>query len=106
MAPVVIDDISSDLRWPELNQKFAEVNVHSSLGVPLEISREASAALNFFASKPGAFTPNVYEKAVGFAAAAHPTPFICRSVSAPRRAGQTIWRQPCKAGLSLTWRTG
>jgi hypothetical protein len=73
MAPVVIDDISSDLRWPELNRKFAEVNVHSSLGVPLEISGEASAALNFFASKPGAFTPNVYEKAVGFAAAAHNT---------------------------------
>ncbi len=56
MSPVVIDDVSSDLRWPELNRKFAETNVHSSLGVPLEISSEASAALNFFASKPGAFT--------------------------------------------------
>jgi hypothetical protein len=43
------------------------------LGVPLEISEEASAALNFFASKPHAFTPDVYDKAVGFAAAAHDT---------------------------------
>ena len=71
MSPVVIDDVSSDLRWPELNRKFAEANTHSSLGVPLEISNDASAALNFFASKPGAFTPTVYDKAIGFAAAAH-----------------------------------
>ncbi|SFT91898.1 GAF and ANTAR domain-containing protein [Arthrobacter sp. ov118] len=73
MSPVVIDDVSSDLRWPELNRKFAEAGVYSSLGVPLEISGDASAALNFFASRPGAFTPNVYDKAVGFAAAAHNT---------------------------------
>ena len=73
MSPVMIDDVASDLRWPELNRKFAEAGVHSSLGVPLEISSQASAALNFFASKPGAFTPNVYDKALGFAAAAHNT---------------------------------
>lgn len=73
MAPVIIDDVSSDPRWPELNRKLAERRVHSALGVPLEIKGEASAALNFFASRPGAFTPNVYDKAVGFAAAAHNT---------------------------------
>jgi GAF domain-containing protein len=70
MSPVVIDDVSADLRWPELNRKFAKANVHSSLGVPLQISSEASAALNFFASKPSAFTRNVYDKAIGFTAAA------------------------------------
>jgi GAF domain-containing protein len=73
MSPVIIDDVASDSRWPELNRKFAEAGVRSSLGVPLEISSDASAALNFFASRPGAFTPNVFEKAVGFAAAAHTT---------------------------------
>lgn len=73
MAPVIIDDVFTDARWPELNRKFAEANVRSSLGVPLEISGEGSAALNFFASKPGVFTANVYDKAVGFAAAAHNT---------------------------------
>ena len=73
MSPVVIDDVASDLRWPELSQKFMEAGVHSSLGVPLEIGNGASAALNFFASKPNVFTPNVYDKAVGFAAAAHST---------------------------------
>lgn len=73
MSPVVIDDVATDGRWPELTRKFAEANVHSSLGVPLEINGDASAALNFFASKPGAFTPDVYDKAVGFAAAARNT---------------------------------
>jgi GAF domain-containing protein len=73
MSTVLIEDVSSDLRWPELNRKFVEANVHSSLGVPLQISSEASAALNFFASKPRAFTPNVYAKAKGFAAAARST---------------------------------
>ncbi|TNB69983.1 GAF and ANTAR domain-containing protein [Arthrobacter sp. BB-1] len=73
MSPVIIDDVSEDPRWPELTRRFAEANVRSSLGVPLDINGEASAALNFFASKPGVFTANVYDKAVGFAGAAHNT---------------------------------
>jgi hypothetical protein len=73
MSPMVIDDVTSDLRWPELNRKFAEADVHSSLGVPLQISGEAGAALNFFASKPGVFTGDVYDKAAGFAVAARST---------------------------------
>jgi GAF domain-containing protein len=70
MSPVIIDDGATDPRWPALTKKFTEMGVHSSLGIPMEISEEASAALNFFASKPGAFTPDVFDKAVGFAAAA------------------------------------
>lgn len=73
MSPVMIDDVSQDPRWPVYNQMLAEANVHSSLGVPLEIGEDASAALNFFAATPRAFTANVYDKAVGFAAAAHST---------------------------------
>lgn len=71
MSPVLVDDVTVDSRWPELSRRFIEAGVYSSLGVPLEVSNEASAALNFFASRPGVFTPNVYEKAIGFAAAAH-----------------------------------
>ncbi|WP_406636130.1 GAF and ANTAR domain-containing protein [Pseudarthrobacter quantipunctorum] len=71
MSPVIIDDVATDGRWPELTRKLAEANIRSSLGVPLEISSEASVALNFFAQKPGMFTAGVYEKALGFAAAAH-----------------------------------
>lgn len=73
MAPVIVDDVARDLRWPTYCQQLAERNVHSTLGVPLEITGDASAALNFFATKPGVFTADVYDKAVGFAAAAHNT---------------------------------
>ncbi len=73
MSPVIIDDVSADLRWPEVTRAFADAGVHSALGVPLKIDGEARAALNFFAAQPGAFTPDVYDKAVGFAAAAHST---------------------------------
>jgi GAF domain-containing protein len=73
MSAVMIDDVAKDSRWPHYNRALAERNVHSSLGVPLEISGDATAALNFFATKPRAFTPDVYEKALGFAAAAHNT---------------------------------
>ena len=73
MSPVIVDDVTTDPRWPALNRKLAEANIRSSLGVPLEISSEARVALNFFASKPGMFTAGVYEKALGFAAAAHNT---------------------------------
>jgi hypothetical protein len=87
MSPVIIDDVSADSRWPELARKFADAGVYSSLGVPLEINSEASAALNFFASKPGVFTPNVYDKAVGFGAAAHSTLHLSvRIKSAENRA--------------------
>jgi len=73
MAPVIIDDVDRDPRWQTLNQKLAGHGVRSTLGVPLEITGDASAALNFFATKPGVFTADVYDKAVGFAAAAHNT---------------------------------
>lgn len=73
MAPVIVDDVERDPRWQTLNRRLAENNVRSTLGVPLEISGDASAALNFFATKPGVFTADVYDKAVGFAAAAHNT---------------------------------
>ena len=73
MTPVMIDDISKDQRWPAYNEELARHDVQSTLGVPLEITGDAKAALNFFASKPGAFTADVYDKALGFAAAAHST---------------------------------
>lgn len=73
MTAVMIDDVDSDGRWPAYTKAVSDMNVRSSLGVPVEISGDARAALNFFATRPGAFTPDVYEKAVGFAAAAHNT---------------------------------
>jgi GAF domain-containing protein len=66
MAPEHIEDVATDARWPEYQRRLAEAGIHSTLGVPLEIGNDASAAFNFFASKPGAFTAEAYDKAVGF----------------------------------------
>jgi hypothetical protein len=82
MTPIMIDDVASDQRWPTYARALAEANVHSTLGVPLEISGDARAALNFFATKPRAFTPDVYEKAVGFGAAAHNTMHLSVRINA------------------------
>jgi hypothetical protein len=73
MSAVLIDDVARDQRWPAYSKALAEADVRSTLGVPLDITGESRAALNFFATRPGAFTAEVYEKAVGFAAAAHST---------------------------------
>jgi hypothetical protein len=73
MSPVLIDDVAQDARWNIYTEELVKRNVHSTLGVPLEITSDASAALNFFATRPGVFTADVYDKAVGFAAAAHNT---------------------------------
>ncbi|BAS13670.1 hypothetical protein AHiyo8_19730 [Arthrobacter sp. Hiyo8] len=102
MSPVIIDDGSTDLRWPALTKKFAEIGVHSSLGIPMEISEDASAALNFFASKPGAFTPDVFNKAVGFAAAARNILHLSVRIDSAHHRQRT-WNQQCKAGPPSTW---
>lgn len=73
MSAVLIDDVARDQRWPAYSKALAEADVRSTLGVPLDITGESRAALNFFATRPGAFTAEVYEKAVAFAAAAHST---------------------------------
>jgi GAF domain-containing protein len=73
MSTVLVADVSLDARWPLYMQKLLDVNIHITLGVPLEISGGAVAALNFFATRPDAFSPDVYEKAEAFAAAASNT---------------------------------
>ena len=56
-----------------LSDDVTLMNKAKALILQLRDGDEASVALNFFASKPGMFTANVYEKALGFAAAAHNT---------------------------------
>jgi hypothetical protein len=56
----------------------------------VEISGDARAALNFFATRPGAFTPDVYEKAVGFAAAAHNTLHLSVRINAAQHRAEDL----------------
>ncbi|MDP9936862.1 GAF domain-containing protein [Paenarthrobacter nicotinovorans] len=65
--PVLLPDTESDQRWPALGKKLAAAGARNVLGVPLDLGKDASAALNFFALDTGLFTDEAIEEAVIFA---------------------------------------
>ena len=64
---VVLSDIDTDPRWPVYQRELGAAGCHSTLGVPLEIGEDASAALNFFAAHANTFTAESVHEAAGFA---------------------------------------
>ena len=64
---VVLADVGTDPRWPVYQRELAAAGCRSTLGVPLAIGEDASAALNFFAVDAGAFTEESIQEAAGFA---------------------------------------
>jgi ANTAR domain/GAF domain len=90
MTPQHIEDVASDTRWPNYRRHLAEVGISSTLGVPLEIGDDASAALNFFASKPGAFTAEAYDKAVGFGETAARTLHLAVRIGTAQKRAQDL----------------
>lgn len=67
MSPVLLADVDTDPRWPDYQEHLAKEGCRSVLGVPLALDANQAAALNFFASSTGVFTPEVIQKAEGFA---------------------------------------
>lgn len=65
--PVLLDDVSSDARWPRLRQELAGKGFGSVLGVPLDLGKNASAALDFFTTDAGVFTGEAISAAEHFA---------------------------------------
>lgn len=65
--PLLLDDVATDVSWPEYSQALAAEGCHSALGVPMDLGETSEAVLNFFASKPGLFTPAVIDEAAAFA---------------------------------------
>ncbi|MFP3463567.1 GAF and ANTAR domain-containing protein [Arthrobacter globiformis] len=60
----------TDQRWPHLSKNLAASGACSVLGVPLELGKDSSAALNFFAPATGLFTDAAIDEAVVFAGTA------------------------------------
>ena len=54
---VIVEDMRSDERWPEVLAGMAAEGVGSSMSIPLPVQDEAIGALNIYARTPGAFTP-------------------------------------------------
>ncbi|MEV7661978.1 GAF and ANTAR domain-containing protein [Paenarthrobacter sp. NPDC089316] len=65
--PVLLADTGADPRWPKYCKDLALAGVRSVLGVPLDLGKDASAALNFFAPDTGLFTEEAVEEATVFA---------------------------------------
>ncbi|WP_445153566.1 GAF and ANTAR domain-containing protein [Arthrobacter sp. Hor0625] len=64
---VLLADVDTDPRWPEYQKQLAAHGCRSTLGVPLEIDADSTAALNFFADSTGVFTAGIVAEASGFA---------------------------------------
>jgi len=64
---IVLADVVTDPRWPAYQKQLAAHGCRSSLGVPLEIGDDSTAALNFFAPATGVFTTEVVSEAAGLA---------------------------------------
>lgn len=69
-STVLLGDARSDPRWPEYQKQLLNQGCISTLGVPMKLNEEASAALNFFASDTGVLSEAAVRDAVGFAAIA------------------------------------
>ncbi|SLK10390.1 ANTAR domain-containing protein [Arthrobacter sp. P2b] len=69
LAPVLLEDVASDPRWPSYQQELASQNCRSVLGMPLHIGRDSTAALNFFASGR-VFDDQTIKETAAFAGAA------------------------------------
>jgi GAF domain-containing protein len=64
---VTIDDMSTELRWPEFALRAVECGVHSSLSVALPVQESMVGALNLYSRIPRCFDPDAVELARTFA---------------------------------------
>jgi GAF domain-containing protein len=64
---IVIDDLTTDTRWPRYAESAVDRGVRSSMSVPLPIQRNVMGALNFYATDSAVFEDNVVELAETFA---------------------------------------
>ncbi|SDW89844.1 hypothetical protein SAMN04487912_105286 [Arthrobacter sp. cf158] len=66
LQPVLLADTHTDTRWPAYAGTLAAAGARSVLGLPLDLGKDASAALKFFAPATGLFTEEAIGEAVVF----------------------------------------
>ena len=67
-SPVIVEDMETEDRWADYSPRALELGIRSSLSVPLPTQEHVVAALNWYSSKPGAFTQDHIAPATEFAA--------------------------------------
>jgi hypothetical protein len=90
MAPELLNDVTTDERWPEYQKRLAEHGVYSTVGIPVDIGEGASAALNFFGPAPGLFTAELFDRAVGFGELASRTLHLSVRIGAAQARAQNL----------------
>lgn len=101
-APVSMEDVGSDPRWPELAQRFVVAGVHSSVAIPLNIGAEAAGALNLATATANyAMSPPTSSK-TSPAAASKPTSIPDLHHAEPKAPGAPDGRPParCPSGTA------
>jgi GAF domain-containing protein len=53
---LLVEDMRTELRWPDYQARVLDVGVRSSLSVPLPYQGTSIGALNTYSSRPGAYT--------------------------------------------------
>jgi GAF domain-containing protein len=89
-APVLLADVRTDPRWPAYQERLLEEGVLSVLGVPLELSEGATAALNFFASTTGVFNEATIAEAVKFSRVARSAVLLAVRVATAEGAADDL----------------
>lgn len=56
LKPMRIDDVSTDLRWPQWSDAVSELPIRSVVSVPMEHEGKAVGALKVYSAKNNAFT--------------------------------------------------
>lgn len=64
---VMVDDVTSDTRWPAYLRAIEHLGVHSALALPLALDADAHAALNIYGEQAHAFDDGSVERARLFA---------------------------------------
>jgi hypothetical protein len=90
MDPQLLSDVQTDERWPAYQSQLAKNGVYTTIGVPLEIGDDASAALNFFGPTPGLFTPELFDRAVEFGDLASRTLHLSVRIGAAQARAQNL----------------
>ena len=67
---IEIEDMATEARWPRFGRHAAERGIHSSLSFPLKVRGQVLGALNLYAPRAHAFTPQDKETGAMFAAQA------------------------------------
>lgn len=87
---VVVDDISTDPRWPSYSRALLREGVHGVLAVPLVLESGAAGSINFFSTTAGRFHPEMVGAAEQYAAHAQRALRLAVRIAAQKQISEDL----------------